>query len=384
MGKRRGNNEGTIFFDKSKKRWIGKVPIGYKDNGKMKYKSFSCKTKAEASKKVNNALYQIDSDIFIDETNLTFYILAKQIIEDEYNLNMIGYPTYCRHLETLKAVNDISAFPIQKITETILRQFFQNEINKYSQSSISKHYQLIDRTLEEAVKRNCIKDNPMKNIKMPKSKKKELKVRAFTVDEQKKFQSVLLNNEVKYATQMLISLRSGMRMGEINSLMKKDIHFASNFININKTIQKGEKGEASIGTSTKTEAGNRVIFMNSDVRKLLREAVDIAEYDLIFANERGEPITTSAVNLEFQRICKKYNIIDDAQEGKVSLHSLRHTFATRSVESGMDIYALQKQLGHTKISTTIDTYADAFEKYRVENLERSEQWMKDKNLTLFA
>ena len=70
------------------------------------------------------------------------------------------------------------------------------------------------------MKRKIISDNPMLDVRKPKSTKKTKKIRALTLDEQKKLVEVIRNENVRYAEQMLISMFTGMRMGEINALCK--------------------------------------------------------------------------------------------------------------------------------------------------------------------
>ena len=72
---------------------------------------------------------------------------------------------------------------------------------------------------------------------------------------------------------------------------------------------------------------------------------------LFYDTKQDKYITTQQVNSFYRRLCKKYDIKCDGQ------HSLRHTFATRCVEAGVDYNTLKEWLGHKDIHTTIDTYA---------------------------
>ena len=82
----------------------------------------------------------------------------------------------------------------------------------------------------------------MDNIKKPKSKQKKVPVRAFTKEEQRKLVDVLTTQPINYKEQMLLSLFTGMRMGEVNALFVNDVNLNFKRLTISKTISRGEKG----------------------------------------------------------------------------------------------------------------------------------------------
>ena len=229
-------------------------------------------------------------------------------------------------------------------------------------------------TFREAKKRKIIIDNPMEDMKKPKSRKVKEKVRALTVDEQKRLFEVLTTKDINYSEQMLLSMLTGMRMGEINALEVKDVNFDFNTIHINKTISRGERGQAILSNSAKTEAGSRTIPINERVKSILMDCIQNKTEGLVFTRKR-KLVTTSQVNCQYIRVMQKYNIIDDNIPGRVDLHSLRHTYATRCIEGGVQPKVLQKLLGHTDISITLNTYCDAFETYTKANLDLANRYM---------
>ncbi len=368
---KRANGENTIFYDKSKDCFKGQIITGYYDNGRAKRKSVFGKTQEEVKQKLKQIEYAIYSDDFVDESNITIYHLAKQMIDDKFNYNEISENTYYRHLDTLKMLKDIYNVPLQKANETLIRDCIIKKQANYSNSSLRKMYGILNRTFNEAVRRKIIKENPMSNIREPKSKKKEIKTRALTIDEQKKLLNILTTKDVRYSRQMLISLFSGMRMGEINALTVKDINFTFKTITVNKTVSRGEKGEAILSETAKTEAGNRTIsFAENDIlQDILSDCVRFSD-DYLFTTDNGNLITTSQVNNVLQRLLKKYDIVDTTVNGKVTQHSLRHTYATRCIEAGMTAKVLQKLLGHTDIKITLNTYCDAFESFQNDNIAK--------------
>ena len=183
-------------------------------------------------------------------------------------------------------------------------------------------------------------------------------------------------------SQMLIQMFTGMRMGEINALTKDDINLTFNTISVNKTVSRGKKGKAKLSETTKTLAGTRIIYFGDDIKPLLEECVKYAENDLLFPNKNGDYLTTNQVNMELQRVFEKYDIIDKTVKGNLTSHSLRHTYATRMIESGMQPKVLSKLLGHNDIKVTLNTYCDAFEQFPSENIRQGESYLREKGLNL--
>ena len=162
-----------------------------------------------------------------------------------------------------------------------------------------------------------------------------------------------------YKKQLLLELYTGMRMGETNALRPEDIDFARKLIKARRTISLGEKSKPFINITTKTYAGKRDIPMSKDAEAVLREAIEEMKPNpegLVFYDHNNRHIiTTNQVNNFFRRLCKKSGIEYNGQ------HALRHTFATRCIESNVQAVVLKKWMGHTDIHVTLDTYADVFD-----------------------
>lgn len=246
---------------------------------------------------------------------------------------------------------------------------------------------MLNQCFDEAVKRKIISENPMGDLKKPKSRKKTEAVRAMTVDEQKKFIAALEQENSQYGDQFLISIFTGMRMGEVNALTINDINTNFNFINVDKTIAKGPHGEPFVNQSPKTDSGNRQIPINELVKPVIDRV--LAKYvptpdGQLFHTSVGTLIGTQVSNTEFNRIMKKYNIREEGIKGKITQHSLRHTYATRCIEGGMPPKVLQTLMGHANIKVTLDTYADVFNKFQSETIKQVDDYLKNMGLTISA
>ncbi|MCR5636999.1 MAG: site-specific integrase [Clostridiales bacterium] len=378
--KKKVNGEGTVY--KTKSGYRGQIVIGIDDFGKPIRRSVTGKTIKEVNEKLTAIKNSIITGTYIAPNRITLCELARLMLEDDLNMNYIKKGTYYRHIETLKRIEScpyIKNTPIQELSYTPIKDFLISE-TCMSQSVINKVYMMLKKTLKEAVKRKIISDNPIDDLKKPKSSQHREKVRALTTDEEIRLYNILTTEDVNYSHQMLLSMLTGMRMGEINALKADDINLTFKTILVNKTMSRGQKGEAIVSKSAKTENGNRVIPISATVLPLIKEILFCAGDNYLFESN-GKLINTSQVNMQFQRIVEKYDILDKRIKGKVSLHSLRHTFATRCIEAGMQPKVLQHILGHSDIKITLNTYCDAFENFQNENIAKTDEYFADMGIS---
>ena len=387
MAKRKPKNhygEGSIFYSNVKQKWMAQINVGKDENGKVIRKSVTADTQEEVKAKLDELKLSIYTGKFVNANTITFSQLIKQIYDEKLAMNEIQPQTYYRTMETVKLCKEINDIPVQKIDSTAIKQLLLSKVD-YANSTIKKMYIILNQCFKEALKRKIIIDNPMLDVRKPKSTKKTKKIRALTLDEQKKLVEVIRNENVRYAEQMLISMFTGMRMGEINALSVNDLNLNFNFINIDKTISKGEHGEAFVNDTAKTENGNRQIPINETVRPVIEKVISeykLTDDNVLFHTSVGTLIATSVVNTEFRRIVNKYGIQDKTVKGDLSLHSLRHTYATRCIESGMPPKVLQHLMGHSDIKVTLDTYADVFDNFQSISVEKSDSYLNQVGLAV--
>ena len=358
--KRRPRGTGSIYYDDKRKRYIGQVVVQYGD-GTTGKRTVSGITKTEVSDKLRDIQFRAMNGEFLEEKKIpipTVYEYAEKMMDEQLDLNEIRQSSYDRKMETLKMLSAISDKPLDELTEDDIIAFFKKQLD-YSQSCINKMYQLLGSVFNKATHRKVIEDNPIKEIKCPKSNKKTIPVRALTVDEQKKLIDVLKNEDIRYGDIMLLSMFTGMRAGECCALMVEDIDFSAKTINVSKTVARGKNGK-NVLNETKTSAGTRTLFINDELASFLKMVVGDREKGLLFLSSNNNLVPANQVNYSYSAVLKSHQIVDESVYGKVDLHSLRHTYATRCIESGVPAVVLKTWLGHTDIHVTLDTYTDVF------------------------
>lgn len=379
--KKHNKGLGSVFYSESRKSYVGQYVVDLDNNQKRRITVYG-KTKSEVKRKLEELYVKNRCGEYKVSTYITISELGQDILDEQFALNEICNSTYHRKLDTLKSLSPLTEMRVQDVTEKDLKKFFVTQIN-YSQSVLNKSYQLLATIFHEALKRKYILSNPMLDVKKPKSKQTGYKVRGLTIDEQKSFLAAINESKCRFFPQMLISLYTGLRMGEVNALSAEDIDFNRKTLTVCKTISRGVSASDSIlKPSPKTEAGNRTVYLSKDAIRILFFVVSRRKHGLLFTQSNGDFITTQMVNGSFTELNRKYHFIDKAIPGKVTTHSLRHTFATRCIESGMPAKVLQKLLGHQSITTTLDTYCDVFASFNETNISQFEDYLSNNNISI--
>lgn len=385
MAGRRGNGEGSIYYSDKLNRWVGQFTAGVKTNGTANRKSVYGKTRKEVAEKITKALNEIKEHTFVDKSDITLEYLINEHIEDKYNANKVSPVTYLRDKESLKRIKnsgyDLTTMQVQKITNKDIKKFFAC-ITDYSNSTINKMYRLLNTAFKKAVTQNLIYSNPLDNkdeIIKPKSTKSDKEVEALTIDEQKRLLEVLNTSEANnpYKNIIKLMLFTGMRIGEVLALTKESID--DKYIHIKVSLTKDSKGNVIMGNTTKTYNSIRDIQIISVVKDILDEVQQNYmpnPQHLLFCDEKELTVIKHyEINSYLKRIAKKYNIAENIHN-----HMMRHTFATRCIESGMTAVVLAKKLGHKDVSITLNTYTSVFSKFEDTQDDRFIKYIQNEKL----
>lgn len=284
---------------------------------------------------------------------------------------------YQRYIKNQIGKRKVSEFkPI--MLERLLQEMAEND---YSTKTIRDVYNILNAMFKYAVHNRIITFNPCEGVDIPKTKTKPIRV--LTVEEQKE---VLAKAKGRIHENLIqVALGTGMRGGELLGLTWDDVDFKKREIKIDRTLVyiknlKTKKYFFKYQTP-KTANSIRVIPMQESVYKALkRQRIQLKEMqlasssweplegfeNLVFTGRNGKPITEHSFQVSLNWIENAINKErkTQAEKNKTEFepiphfypHALRHTFATRCFEAGIDAKVVQGYLGHYSIAITLDLY----------------------------
>ena len=188
----------------------------------------------------------------------------------------------------------------------------------------------------------------------------------FTVAEQKKIENYILEAEKPFLFGILLCLYSGLRIGELLALTWDDVDLKRGTMLITKSCHDSwaENRYVKVFDTTKTPSSERVIPLPRQIvgyLKLIRKQTG-ARFVVVGKSEYGAEIRS--YQRTFSSLLRKLHI---EHRG---FHALRHTFATRALEVGMDVKTLSEILGHRDPSITLRRYAHSLIEHKTEMMNK--------------
>ena len=294
--------------------------------------------------------------------------------------------TYLRNEQTINYhIKDSSLYNAQMVNiDFELCQDLINKLSeKYSRSTISKVYVILNICFNHALTKGHIGENPMMKVKMPKesslvTKKKEAKWLSSNDVEKLVLEAERVNTrefrikgkvgERVYgvnAYYVILIIYTGLRIGELMALTWNDIDFKNKTLSVNKSRAKGKiDGKTALYIKDpKSESGTRLIPLSDRAIYALQKIKECSssDTDLIVSNTSSESNITRTINrMLFRAGC---------ETEKCGLHALRHTFGSLLLEKGVDLKTISYLLGHSDITVTANIYLHITREKAINSIE---------------
>ncbi|KNF06980.1 site-specific recombinase XerD [Gottschalkia purinilytica] len=351
------------------------VSGGYGLGGKRKKytKTVKCKNKTEAKKELAKFITEIESNSYVEPSKLTLESFSKRWINDYAKPKLAPKTIYeYERLLELRIIPALGHLPLSRVKPMHIIDFYnllqENSVRKdgkkgrLSNNTISHYHRLLKNIFGTAVKWQLIPINPLENVDPPKIKKREANY--YNEEEVKQLIEALQDEELKYRCAIMITLASGLRLGELMGLKWECVDFKNNTIEIVRANQY-LVNKGTFTKDTKNESSNRIIALPQSVMDIIKEykkeqnenRLKCGEMwndtDFMFTQWNGLPMHPSTPSGWFGKFLRRKGL------KKITFHQLRHTSATILINAGLNIKALSARLGHSNTSTTLNIYSHA-------------------------
>ena len=343
---------GSNIYKRKDGRFEGRVPVGYRDNGKIKYKSVYARTLAEVKEKMLE-VYSIKQNRNVSAIRLTVADTAHQWLSSaKLRVKESSYANYenivSKHILPVLGKELMSNLTTSKLNDFIHYKLKSGRLNgKGGLSAKSvRDIMTVYRSIEAyAAKEYGIRET---HFTMPKTEKKQTDV--LNAFERKRLENYLIHNQNNTNISVLLCLFTGLRIGELCGLKWGDIDFQKGTVSVSRTVQrinKHGKSEVIVG-SPKSKSSVRIVPVPDFVLAILKAKRKCDDFYIITGT--CKPTEPRTMQNRFKAILKVCGI------RSVNFHLLRHTYATVCIENGFDPKTLSELLGHADASITLNRY----------------------------
>lgn len=369
--------KGENIYKRKDGRWEGRYISSYDNAGKAKYSYVYAKTYSEVKRKLSSV--KVGSIISNPEKNKqdtrTLAILSMEWLNEKKLV--IKASTFIRYQNTL--VNHIlpklGNCQISGIGTDEIKSFVQDQLQngrldgkgglsvKTVSDTLIVLKDIIRYAKHEGITLSCdYRQIPLKNCPH--------EMRVLNVNEEKRLIEILSSDMDRFKLGVYLCLFTGIRIGELCALQWKHISFSDMTLRIEQTMQRLQQEDKNsavktrvIITSPKSFAANRIIPLPHFLLSVLKPFEE-SPNSYILTGCSKQFVEPRTMQYRFKSILKEGNISD------ANFHALRHTFATRCIESGFEIKTLSEILGHSSVKITLDKYVHSSMEQKMLNMEK--------------
>ena len=323
---------------------------------------------------VRHGIYEKEQNITVDSWFSTWMEEYKrhQVKPTTYDLYERTYTGHIKPYIQKKKLRDIRPEHIQRILNA--------ESKVVKRQTLTRIHVILNGLFRQAYKNGIIQKNPVERSTLPKLRE-DAERRVMTREEQALFMRYA--KQTYYGDIFEVALSTGMRKGELLALEWSDIDFNNRMIHVTGTLIR--VNSRYVKGTPKSKSSRRDIPMLDNVYAILRRRrkellelkVKLGDKwtpldgldNLVFTNEFGSVVTLNTMQYYIRHIQDMIRR-DGIEFESIHIHTLRHTFATRAIEAGMQPQVLKTILGHSSLAMTMDLYSHVLPDTKTEEMQK--------------
>ena len=282
--------------------------------------------------------------------------------------------TFSRYSEIVEQhiIPRLGELELDELTPSVLQHYITELLQSgnlktgrgLAANSVSAIINVIQNSLRTAFNLGYTKEYTADRIKRPKSQEKD--VSCFSIQEQKKIEQAVLNCKKDKMFGVMLCLYTGLRVGELLALKWTDFDLQKGHLSVSRSCHdgKGKDGKyIRIEDTPKTSSSRRIIPLPKQLLPLIKDYKKKSDSEYVVSSN-GKPVSVRSYQRSFDLLQRKLGITHRG------FHSLRHTFATRALECGMDVKTLSEILGHKSPTVTLNRYVHSLMEHKQDMMNR--------------
>lgn len=365
--------ETNISYDEARQCYYVCMDYGPDENGRRskKYKTFS--NLPLARKALKEFHTERESQRSVTPSTMTMdqwldYWMDIVIKPNRAETTIYGYRKIIdNHLSPA-----LGSIPLQKLAPRHLQQYYTTLMadKGLSANTVRRHHDLLSAALHMALRQDMILRCPTERVEPPRVIPHE--AHYYTPENLKRLYALVEGHPLELVVKLAGSL--GLRREEICGLRWESVNFSLHKLYIREA--RTAAGASIVQKETKNRSSNRALHMTEDIYRLLRRerarqaerrlamGAAWADSGLVAVDGQGQPLSPNAVSLAFTRFIRRSGL------PKITLHGLRHTFATLASAQGVPLFDIGKALGHSTPATTGRIYTHLLDEVHTSTLDR--------------
>jgi integrase len=259
---------------------------------------------------------------------------------------------------------DLTLGVLQRYVNSLLKNGNLKTGKGLAANTVNLIVNVIQNSLRVAYEAGLVENDVATNLKRPKLQEKA--VSCFTEAEQTRLEKYLLAKQKPRMFGVILCLYTGLRIGELLALEWKDIDCKRGLITINKACYHCKENGVFMRVldTPKTETSARVVPLPRQLIPYVKQLKQTSNSLYVVAGREGNPVSVRSYQRSFEQLLKRLKL------PKRGFHSLRHTFATRALECGMDVKTLSEILGHKNANITLSRYVHSLMNHKCEMMNK--------------
>jgi integrase len=379
MGKRRGNNEGSMY-QRPNGRWCAQISIAGKRLTKY------AATQRECREWLKETLTQVDDGLTMAGARVTLSTYFTRWLETaslSLRPNTAGQYAHITRKYILPTLGQIK---LKDLRPDHIQQLHTDLLAAGTGvRTVQLVHAVLHRALGQALKLRLLQRNPTDAVDKPKAKHAEMKT--LNLEQARTLLAAAQGErlEVLY----YLAIHTGLRQGELLGLRWSDLDWQTGALQVQRQLQR-VAGAGRSFVEPKTAAGRRQVILGpaavAKVREHRKRQAEgrlfvggrWQEQGLIFTTMIGTPLEPQALDRGFKKLLTKAGLPD------MRFHDLRHTAATLMLQQGVHPKVVQERLGHSKISMTLDTYSHVLPGMQQDAAERLDAALSEHRSSIAA